>query len=341
MERSDLILERLLERLHPKEIDLSLGRIAALLADGSAIRSGRLPPVIHVAGTNGKGSTIAFMRAMLEAAGRRVHVYTSPHLVRFHERIRLGRRRRPLRRRGRYWPTACSRSRRPMAASPSPSSRSPPPPPSASSPRHPGRWLLLEVGLGGRLDATNVVERPRCSVITPGLARPSRSSSATPSRPDRREKAGILKRGGPASSRRRPTRRRRWSRTRRAARRAAVWSPTATGSPMRSAAASSTRTRTASSTCRAAAGRPPPVCQCRHGDRGAPACRARGAGRGARGRPHRCRVAGRLQRLTAGVLVERAPDAELWLDGGHNPERRRGDRRGDGRPRGEEPRRRW
>ena len=50
----------------------------------------RLPPVIHVAGTNGKGSTTAFLRAMLEAAGKRVHVYTSPHLVRFHERIRLG-----------------------------------------------------------------------------------------------------------------------------------------------------------------------------------------------------------------------------------------------------------
>ena len=100
MERSDAILERLLH-LHPREIDLSLERIEVLMADlGHPER--RLPPVIHVAGTNGKGSTTAFMRAMLEADGRRVHVYTSPHLVRFHERIRLGsRRRRPLHRRGR------------------------------------------------------------------------------------------------------------------------------------------------------------------------------------------------------------------------------------------------
>src|SRR4051812_7901468 len=89
MESSDALIARFLA-LHPKTIDLSLGRIERLLADlGHPER--RLPPVIHVAGTNGKGSTIAFMRAILEAAGRSVHVYTSPHLVRFHERIRLGR----------------------------------------------------------------------------------------------------------------------------------------------------------------------------------------------------------------------------------------------------------
>ena len=87
MDRSSAILERLLN-LHPREIDLSLERIEVLMADlGHPDR--RLPPVIHVAGTNGKGSTTAFMRAMLEAGGKRVHVYTSPHLVRFHERIRL------------------------------------------------------------------------------------------------------------------------------------------------------------------------------------------------------------------------------------------------------------
>ena len=87
MDRSSAILQRLLN-LHPREIDLSLGRIDALLAALDHPEQ-RLPPVIHVAGTNGKGSTTAFMRAMLEAAGKRVHVYTSPHLVRFHERIRL------------------------------------------------------------------------------------------------------------------------------------------------------------------------------------------------------------------------------------------------------------
>ena len=88
MDPSDALMARFLA-LHPKLIDLSLGRLERLLgALGEPHR--RLPPVIHVAGTNGKGSTVAFMRAMLEAAGLSVHVYTSPHLVRFHERIRLG-----------------------------------------------------------------------------------------------------------------------------------------------------------------------------------------------------------------------------------------------------------
>ncbi len=88
-ESSDALIARFLA-LHPKAIDLSLGRIQRLLANlGHPER--RLPPVIHVAGTNGKGSTIAFMRAILESAGLAVHVHTSPHLVRFHERIRLGR----------------------------------------------------------------------------------------------------------------------------------------------------------------------------------------------------------------------------------------------------------
>ncbi len=85
--RSDAVLKRLLA-LHPKKIDLALDRILRLLgALGNPHL--RLPPVIHVAGTNGKGSACAFLRAMLEAQGLKVHVHTSPHLVRFHERIRL------------------------------------------------------------------------------------------------------------------------------------------------------------------------------------------------------------------------------------------------------------
>src|SRR6187399_1953106 len=88
MNQIDSIVSRIMG-LHPKRIDLSLDRVQRLLgALGHPER--KLPPVIHVAGTNGKGSTIAFMRAMLEAAGRSVHVYTSPHLVRFNERFRLG-----------------------------------------------------------------------------------------------------------------------------------------------------------------------------------------------------------------------------------------------------------
>ena len=88
MSAYDPIIERLLA-LHPKRIDLSLDRITRLLDKlGHPERS--IPPVIHVAGTNGKGSTVAFMRAVLEAAGKSVHVYTSPHLVRFNERFRIG-----------------------------------------------------------------------------------------------------------------------------------------------------------------------------------------------------------------------------------------------------------
>src|SRR5208282_6908550 len=89
MTQVDAILARLLA-LHPKRIDLSLDRMWRLL-DALGHPERKLPPVIHVAGTNGKGSTIAFMRAMLEAAGARVHVYTSPNLVRLNERFRIAR----------------------------------------------------------------------------------------------------------------------------------------------------------------------------------------------------------------------------------------------------------
>src|SRR5436189_2651790 len=84
----DSIVARL-TALHPKRIDLSLDRVQRLLAALDHPER-KLPPVIHVAGTNGKGSTIAFLRAILEAAGERVHAYTSPHLVRFNERFRVG-----------------------------------------------------------------------------------------------------------------------------------------------------------------------------------------------------------------------------------------------------------
>src|SRR5271165_1879341 len=88
MSQIDSIVTRLLA-LHPKRIDLTLERMWRIL-DALGHPERRLPPVIHVAGTNGKGSTIAFMRAILEAAGKRVHVYTSPNLVRINERFRLG-----------------------------------------------------------------------------------------------------------------------------------------------------------------------------------------------------------------------------------------------------------
>ena len=161
MTGSDLILERMLA-LHPLKIDLSLGRLEALLA-----RLGdpqlHLPPVIHVAGTNGKGSTVAFMRAVLEAAGRKVHVYTSPHLVRFHERIRLA---------GRLvdearLAAALQECERVNAGAPITLFEMTTAVAFKLFSETPADVLLLEVGLGGRFDATNVVPNPALCVITP------------------------------------------------------------------------------------------------------------------------------------------------------------------------------
>jgi dihydrofolate synthase/folylpolyglutamate synthase len=157
----DDIVARLLT-LHPKMIDLTLDRMPRILAQlGHPER--KLPPVIHVAGTNGKGSVIAFMRAMLEAAGRRVHVYTSPHLVRFNERFRLA---------GRLvsdeeLEQALAECERVNAGAPLTLFEITTAAGMLLFSRHPADVLLLEVGLGGRLDATNVIEQPLASVITP------------------------------------------------------------------------------------------------------------------------------------------------------------------------------
>jgi dihydrofolate synthase/folylpolyglutamate synthase len=161
----DSIVERL-TALHPKLIDLSLDRMQRLLARlGHPER--RLPPVIHVAGTNGKGSTIAFMRAILEAAGLQVHVYTSPHLVRFNERFRLGRKGE-----GRLvcdgeLIDALAECERENENAPITVFEITTAAGLLLFARHPADVLLLEVGLGGRLDATNVVDRPLATVITP------------------------------------------------------------------------------------------------------------------------------------------------------------------------------
>ncbi len=161
----DSILARLLA-LHPKRIDLSLDRMWRIL-DALGHPERHLPPVIHVAGTNGKGSTIAFARAMLEAAGRRVHVYTSPHLVRFNERFRLG-----ASDGGRLvsddeLAAALAECERANGATPITVFEIETAAAFLLFSRHPADALLLEVGLGGRLDATNVIARPLVSVITP------------------------------------------------------------------------------------------------------------------------------------------------------------------------------
>ena len=141
--------------------------------------------MIHVAGTNGKGSTIAFMRAMLEAAGKRVHVYTSPHLVRFNERIRLGRRR--LLVSDEELGATLEECERVNGGEPITVFEITTAAALLLFARHPADVLLLEVGLGGRLDATNVIERPLATVITPICDRSHRFSRRH-AREDRRRK---------------------------------------------------------------------------------------------------------------------------------------------------------
>ena len=163
---SDTLLAQL-HRLHPLLIDLSLDRIRDLMGKLDHPER-RLPAVIHVAGTNSKGSTIAFMQAMLQAAGLRVHTYTSPHLVRFHERIQLagdGNRTRPISEAG----LVDVLSRVTVANDGAPMTFFEITTAAAflAFSETPADVVLLEVGLGGRLDATNLVDRPALSVITP------------------------------------------------------------------------------------------------------------------------------------------------------------------------------
>jgi dihydrofolate synthase/folylpolyglutamate synthase len=182
-----------MKQLHPLLIDLSLERVERLLASLGNPQD-KLPPVVHIAGTNGKGSTTAFLKAMLEAAGKRVHVYTSPHLVRFNERIAL----------------AGPDGARPIdedalaallqrvadvndgqsitffeittAAA------------FLAFSEAPADFLLLEVGLGGRLDTTNVVDKPALTVITP-ISMDHADKLGDTVEKIAAEKAGILKRG--------------------------------------------------------------------------------------------------------------------------------------------------
>jgi dihydrofolate synthase/folylpolyglutamate synthase len=188
---SDRVLERL-GRLHPKLIDLSLGRVEGLLAALGDPQE-QLPPVVHVAGTNGKGSTVATLRACLEAAGYRVHAYTSPHLVRFHERIRLA---------GRLIEEdallalleECERVNggRPITYFEITTAAA-----LLAFARTPADVVLLETGLGGRLDATNVVRRPAATAITP-ISLDHQAFLGDTIAQIAGEKAGILKPGAPA-----------------------------------------------------------------------------------------------------------------------------------------------
>lgn len=191
---ADLEIERLLA-LHPKGFDLSLDRITRLL-ERLGNPQDHMPPVIHIAGTNGKGSTAAFSRALLEASGRLVHVHTSPHLVNWHERYRLAApgggklvaddvladavRRVGEANRGEKITvfeilTAVT---------------------FVLFSEHPADVCIIEVGLGGRFDATNVIKRPACAVIMP-VSMDHEAYLGDKVELIAAEKAGIIKRGCP------------------------------------------------------------------------------------------------------------------------------------------------
>ncbi len=190
---SDQLLARL-HQLHPKLIDLSLGRTERLLAAlGHPER--RMPPVLHVAGTNGKGSTVAYLRALLEADGKRVQAYTSPHLVRFHERIRLSdgliseaRLIEILQR------CEAANDHQPITFFEITTAAG-----FLAFAEDEADYCIVEVGLGGRFDSSNVLERPLASIITPiGLDHQSFLGDTIAAIAG--EKAGIIKPGAPVFS---------------------------------------------------------------------------------------------------------------------------------------------
>jgi dihydrofolate synthase/folylpolyglutamate synthase len=298
--------------LHPKVIDLTLGRVERLLAAlGNPERS--IPPVIHVAGTNGKGSTQAMIRAGLEAGGEKVHAYTSPHLARFHERIRLA---------GElisedlltrlldecvqanggeeitfFEITTCAAF--------------------LAFARVRADWTLLEVGLGGRLDATNVVDSPRLTIITP-VSLDHQAFLGDTVGAIAGEKAGIIKRGvpcvvGPQSEEG-----------------LAVIEAKAArlGAPLwvfgQHWSAGEERARLVYQDENGLLDLPLPNLPGPHQvqNAGAAIAALRLLGRdeaACEAAVTRAEWPARMQRLRRGPLVDMAPTVELWLDGGHNP----------------------
>ena len=192
MSRTDAILKRILT-LHPnKLIDLKLDRIERLLETLGRPQD-KLPPVIHVAGTNGKGSTCAYLRAFLEAAGHRVHVYSSPHLVSFRERIRLA---------GKLVSAqalnhALNRCETANGGQPITYFEITTAAAFLLFSEVEADYLILEVGLGGRFDATNVIDTPLGTIITP-VSLDHVEFLGNSLDEIAREKAGILKKGARA-----------------------------------------------------------------------------------------------------------------------------------------------
>jgi dihydrofolate synthase / folylpolyglutamate synthase len=315
----DAILERLLA-LHPKRIDLSLDRMWHVL-DRLGHPEKNLPPVIHVAGTNGKGSTIAFMRAMLEASGARVHVYTSPNLVRLNERFRLGHRG------GGVLVSdaelievleACERANgeAPITVFEMETAAA-----FVLFSRHPADVLLLEVGLGGRLDATNVVPQPLASVITP-ISIDHVDFLGDTLEKIAAEKAAIMRRGTPAVV----------GRQTEGPQAVLIRHAEEIGAELHLAGqdwtAGEERGRLVYQDRQGLLDLPGPRLFGRHqmDNAGLAVATLRAAGFQLSSDAYeqglqKVEWPARMQRLTAGTLVEMAPaGSEVWLDGGHNPE---------------------
>ena len=308
---SDAILERMMA-LHPKVIDLTLDRVWALLEKlGHPER--QLPPVIHLAGTNGKGSTQAMIRAGLEAEGKRVHAYTSPHLAGFHERIRLA-------------GELISEEHLTEVLDECYVTNGPDPityfeittcAALLAFARTPADFVLLETGLGGRLDATNVVEQPELTILTPISMDHEQFLGDTIAK-IAGEKAGILKRGVPCVVGPQPD----------DALDVIEAQAARLGAPVIAQGQHwhvwEERGRLQFQDETGLLDLPLPALPGRHQYENAGAALAAlrhlGLGEAAfEGAMTHVEWPARMQRLRTGPLVDAAPHVELWLDGGHNP----------------------
>jgi len=306
--------------VHPKGFDLSLDRITRLLqALGNPER--RLPPVIHVAGTNGKGSVSAFCRSILEAAGLRVHVHTSPHLVNWHERYRLAATGGGQLVADEVLADAVRRAAAANALEKITVFEILTAVTFLLFAEHAADVAIIEVGLGGRFDATNVIERPAVSVIT-AISLDHQAYLGDRVELIAAEKAGIIKPGVPVVIGEQPEE---------AAREVLVATAGRLNAPTtvygQDFFAFFERSRLTYQDEEGLMDLPLPRLKGRHQFSNAAAAiravKALGLGIGedifAKGL-EQVQWPGRLQRLTHGAIVEQAvADAEIWIDGGHNP----------------------
>lgn len=303
---------------HGKDINLTLRDAYADLLQKLGSPQTRLPPTLVVAGTNGKGSTCAFLRAIVEAEGKSVHVFTSPHLVSFYERIRIAGRLigedelAALLQEAERVATPGGISLFEVGAAVA----------LTAFARHPADAAILEVGLGGRLDATNVVPNPVGTVIA-RLSFDHRDYLGNTMEAIAREKAGIMRTGVPCFVAAQPSTEAMATLRQEAAR---IGAPLCVGDQDWHIEEEPDGTLTFTSPTRRIANLPRPALVGAHQIRNAGLAIAAAAALPFSVSDAAIRKAmtgvvwpGRLQRLTEGPLVERLPaQSELWLDGGHN-----------------------